>query len=105
MILKDLIEWLEKQDPSTVVIDGFGSPHSDRGYYANLGFTPVERTTFGEMLKHAKSALGRTFVGWKGGEFVMGEYTRCYIGDYGDCGEEITSAHQRLWLLTAEKSV
>ena len=53
------------------------------------------------LLAHAKSAMGATFTGWKGGEFTMGEYTDCHIGEYGTCGEEITSAHLKLWLLTA----
>ena len=65
MHLKELIEWLEKQDPKATVKDGFGSPHSDRGYYEDLGFDPVEETTFGEMLAHAKSAMGATFTGWR----------------------------------------
>ena len=33
MVLKQLIEWLEKQDQNMVIKDGFGSPHSDRGRY------------------------------------------------------------------------
>ena len=103
MCLKELIEWLEQQDQSATVKDGFGSPHSDRGNYENLAFNPVEETTFGAMLKHAKSAMGATFIGWKGGEFTMDEYTYCHIGENGVCGEEITSAHLKLWLLTAAK--
>ena len=101
MYLKELIEWLEKQDPKATAKDGFGSPHSDRGYYEDLGFDPAEETTFGAMLKHAKAAMGATFTGWKGGEFTMHEYTDCRIGECGTCGEEITSAHLKLWLLTA----
>ncbi len=66
-----------------------------------LAFSPTEKTTFGEMLKHAKSALGETFEGWKGGDYTMDEYTDCHIGEYGTCGEEITTAHFRLWILTA----
>jgi hypothetical protein len=62
MLLKDLIQWLELQDASAVVRDGFGAPHSDRGDYSDVGFEPAARTTFGEMLRHARSALGRTFL-------------------------------------------
>lgn len=103
MQLKNLIKWLERQDPSATVKHGFGSPHSDRGDYSELAFSPVESTTFGEMLAHAKSALGATFQGWKGGYFIMYEYTPCHIAEYGDTGEPITSAHIRLWELTATK--
>lgn len=99
MILKELIEWLEERDPNQVVLDGFGCPHSDRGNYADLAFNPVKRTTYGEMLSNASRALGCTFGGWKGGEFKMDIYSKCLIGHVGECGEDITSAHLRLWQL------
>lgn len=102
MILKDLLEWLEQQDKSSVVTDGFGKPHTDRGYYTDIAFDPVEKTTFGEMLAHAKYANGATFEGYKGGDFSMHDYTTCRIGRWGSSGEEITSAHLKLWLLTAK---
>lgn len=105
MKLKDLIDWLKQQDEKSVVTDGFGSPHCDRGYYEHLAFDPVEQTTFGEMLKHAKAANGKTFTGWKGGDYKMHDYTTCKIGIHGECGEEITTAHCRLWLLTANAKV
>lgn len=102
MRLGELISWLEVQDPKALVRDGFDSPHSDRGYYENLGFDPIKETTFGEMLQWAKSADGKTFIGWKGGEYRMDEHTECFIGEYGECGEEITSMHLKYWLLTAK---
>ena len=100
MTLGKLIEWLEQQDPELLVKDGFSTPHSDRGSYDELAFTPEPEAKIGDMLKHAKSALGETFTGWKGGEFEMGEYTSVYIGHYGECGEEITSIHFKYWLGT-----
>ena len=103
MYLKDLIEWLEQQDQNAAVIDGFGSPHSDRGYYRKLAFKPVPVTTFGQMLTHAKSALGRTFSGYKGGEYLMDEFSECRIGEYGVSGEDITSIHLKYWLLTSQR--
>jgi hypothetical protein len=102
MYLKNLIEWLEQQDQNADVIDGFGSPHSDRGYYQKLAFKPVPITTFGQMLTHAKSALGRTFDGYKGGEYVMDEFSECRIGEYGVSGEDITSIHFKYWLLNSQ---
>jgi hypothetical protein len=103
MILYALIKWLEKQDLDCVVEYGFGSPHSDRGNYYNLAFNPVKCTTFRDMLRHARSAYGSTFTGWKGGDFLMNSDTECFIGEYGVCGELITSAHLKLWQLTAKK--
>lgn len=99
--LGNLIEWLEQQDQNLVVKDGFGSPHSDRGDYSELAFAPVETATIADMLAHAKSAVGNTYTGWKGGNYEMGEYTNVYIGEYGDCGEPITTMHFKYWLATA----
>lgn len=71
------------------MLNGFGEPHTDRGDYSNLAFDHVEETTMGEMLKWAESAVDETFTGWKGGEFTMREFTDVYIGNYGECGEQI----------------
>lgn len=89
MFLKELIEYLERKDPNIVVSVGFCCPHSYRGYYTELGFVPKKNTTVGDMLECAKGALGSTYVGWKGGEFTMGEYTDVYLAEYGDTGDEI----------------
>lgn len=99
-----LIEWLEAQDQSLIVKDGFSSPHSDRGDYSELAFTPAEEARISEMLKHARSAVDATFTGWKGGEFKMDLETPVYIGDYGDCGDAITPIHFKYWLLTSRRA-
>jgi len=100
MDLGTLIKWLEIQHPDLVVKNGFSTPHSDRGDYYNVAFTPEASAKLGDMLSHAKSAIGASFTGWKGGEYRMEEYTPCYIGRYGECGEEITSYTLRYWLVT-----
>lgn len=104
MTLGNLIEWLEKQDQTLIVKDGFSSPHSDRGSYDELAFSPEAESKIEDMLKYAKSAVDKTFIGWKGGEFLMTPYTSVYIGNYGECGEEITTAHFKYWLLTAKNA-
>lgn len=83
MMLINLIQWLEEQDQTAIVRFGFGEPHSFRGYYEQLAFEPVENAVIGDMLAHAKSALGKTFTGYKGGEFEMDEHTDCWISEYG----------------------
>lgn len=89
MVLKDLIDYLEKQDLDKIVPMGFANPHSYRGDYEQLAFEPKENIAIGEMLQAAKSALGKTFDGWKGGKFNMGEYTTVNLAEQGCCGEEI----------------
>lgn len=96
-MLGQLIEWLSEQDAGATVRNGFGSPHSDRWNYCDLAFSPEAEATFGDMLAHAKSALGQTFTGYKGGEFHMDEWTDVLIGSYGECGENITDTHFRYW--------
>lgn len=81
--LKQLIERLEKEDPDKVVPLGLGSPHSYRGYYEDLEFTPKPNVTVGEMLVTARNCIGEAFTGYKGGEFVMGEYSTVWLGHYG----------------------
>lgn len=102
MNLETLIGWLKKQDSGLLVKDGFGSPHSDRGSYEELAFSPEPRARLGDMLDYAESALGQSFYGWKGGDYLMENHTSVYIGNYGECGEEITTTHFKYWLLTGE---
>lgn len=71
MKLKHVIEMLEKFPSDRQVANGFGNPHSWRGSYDELAFEPVENATVGRMLEDAKSAVGATYEGWKGGEFLM----------------------------------
>ena len=87
--LGELIAALEREDPSQVVPVGFKNPHSYRGYYHDLAFEPALNVTVGEMLEAARSALGQTFEGYKGGEFTMTESTDVWIACYGSHGETI----------------
>jgi hypothetical protein len=88
MLLKELIEILRTCDQSKEV-DGFGEPHSYRGYYDELAFEPM-RTTIGEMLKAAESADGESYTGYKGGAFEMDGDTPVHIASYGCTGIALT---------------
>lgn len=89
MTLSELIKRLESEPLDKNVPIGFGHPHSYRGFYEDLAFEPVTDTTVGDMLTAAKYALGKTFTGYKGGEFRMGAYTDVWLAHYGRCGETI----------------
>ncbi len=102
-MLADLIKFLEEQDPEKMVPYGFGVPDSYRGFYADVAFEPVENASFGDMLAHAKSALGSTFDGYKGGEYTMSEFTDCWISPYGITSENMIGDYlMKYWELTAE---
>lgn len=91
MTPRKLIEFLEKADQSIIVPHGFPTPHSYRGYYEDLAFAPAENVSIASMLAHAKSAMGKTFTGYKGGEFTMGEYTDCWLSEYSMSSQESIS--------------
>lgn len=89
MTLCDLIVALTSADPDRIVDRGFANAHSYRGNYAALAFSPAPGVTVASMLQRARSALGTTYAGWKGGEFTMGPSTQCYLADDGCDGEPI----------------
>lgn len=89
MTLGQLIETLEARPRDQRVPLGLGSPYSYRGYYEDLAFPLVRDTTVGAMLAHAKGALGRTYEGYKGGEYVMREHTDVWLAEWGATGEGI----------------
>ncbi len=89
MTLDELIAALETEDPDRMLPLGFTNPHSYRGYYEQLAFEPAANASIGSMLQAARSALGATFEGWKGGDYTMGRFTDCHLAWRGRCGEEI----------------
>ncbi len=90
MTLGELIDELKKQpNPHRNIPLGFGHPHSYRGYYDQLAFSPLEQTTIIGMLKCAEASVGRTFTGWKGGQYKMDRSTEVHIAETGNTGEEL----------------
>ena len=87
--LQDLIDALKAADPDRVLPLGFKRPHSYRGYYEDLAFEPAAGVRVGDMLAAARGAVGETFGGWKGGEYVMSEYSTVWLAYRGRCGETV----------------
>lgn len=102
--LGDLIARLEREDPARVVPLGFANPHSFRGHYMELAFEPVRDISVGDMLAAARSALGETFQGWKGGDYTMHEHTSCWIAQRGDSSDNQIGPLLLDLLLTATRS-
>lgn len=75
-------------------IGSVGRPHSYRGYYVDLAFDHVreEPRTVEQFLDTCRSALGGTFIGWKGGEFTMDEDTPLWVAEVGSTGYAILGA-------------
>jgi hypothetical protein len=89
LTLGQLIDALSAAPKSAVVaLSDSGSspfqPHSYRGYYSDLAFQEAPETrTVADVLKDAKKALGTTFSGYKGGDYLMSETTPLWASSYG----------------------
>jgi hypothetical protein len=105
MTLDELIAALTAADPDLVCPDGFDNPHSYRGYYTDLAFEPASDVTVGDMLANARSALGATYQGWKGGDFEMDGRTDCWLSMEGSAsGESLGGTLVELMLRAAGPS-
>lgn len=98
LTLGGLIAFLEKTNPDFFVEFDIGGkpgwPHSYRGYYSDLAFTPIPRESILNvsvrgLLQTVKQALDIEFDGYKGGEFLMDEKTPLWCASYGNNGRAI----------------
>jgi len=97
--LGDLISALEGIDPNYMVYikpynlrpTGFDSY---RGYYEDLSlsYDCDHDCTVADLLKWAKNAEGKTYMGYKGGEFYMTNKTPIWISNYGQATGVMLSA-------------
>lgn len=69
-------------------------PHSYRGYYSDLAFETGPTPTAEGFLKQLEEALGNTFEGYKGGDFVMDGDTPLWAASYGSCGLAVTDVRR-----------
>lgn len=90
MNLCKLLEILHQCEANKEV-EGFGNPHSYRGYYDQLAFEPMT-TTIKAMIISCEEAVGETYRGYKGGHFTMGFDTEVYLAYEGGTGQEITKS-------------
>ena len=92
MTLGELIERLKespRQNKLHLSLPGFPvwgvrEPCSYRGYYDQLALQPHHTpASVAEVIAMLEDALGKSFEGYKGGEFIMGHSTRVWIAEYG----------------------
>lgn len=101
---------LDKARDVPVVFDVGGSPcdpDSYRGYYCDLSFDSQDVTVgalaFRDMLKES---LGKTFQGYKGGDYIMDKHTPLWRAEYGCCGRKMISLSvmkHKVVIVTAEE--
>lgn len=88
LTLGKLIERLAAM-PQDALIEGFGNPHSYRGYYCDLSFERTEeKFPVSKALEMCRGAMGQVFEGYKGGDFQMGANTPLWLAEYGCCGNK-----------------
>lgn len=67
--------------------------------YSNSG----EALTVSKFIQLLKDAVGQTFTGWKGGEFVMTEYTPIWISNPGEaCYTAVLGIRDEGWIIIIE---
>ncbi len=120
LTLGELIAKLEKFSPGRPVrayYDGnpdavsLGEIGSYRGYYEDLAFEPtilaLEPKSVGDVLTMARSAMGRDFEGYKGGDYPASEHTALWLSNYGHCSHQgIVGLEERdgaVWVKTYEE--
>ena len=109
-----LLPTLEVNPKFAIQIDGkklaLYYPHSYRGYYEDVAFCskPSGQTARGLATLIKRSVLGKTFEGYKGGDFTMTEHTMMHHASPGDCGEPLSEVQicyktKTINLITGEK--
>lgn len=91
MTLGQLIREIEKAKPDGMVSFGFGRCvptilRSSRGTYSQLaiGYAVYGSVRVSDFLSHLRGAIGGTFDGYKGGEYVMDADTPVWVDNWGD---------------------
>jgi len=83
IVLGELVALLERMDPEAVLPIGFRGPHSWRGDYHEVAFEPAPDVKVSDMLADVRSAIGATFIGWRGGVFAMTEWSTVHLSWLG----------------------
>jgi hypothetical protein len=93
MTLGDLIETLASMPADYKVRFDNGRVPTElcswRGVYAELTLDSDggdARMFVGDLLKNAEEAVGKTFQGYKGGDYTMSRETPVWADEYGDYG-------------------
>lgn len=89
LTLGEFIGMLETRPADQRVSFDFGGltptkPDSYRGYYDHLAFGYGEdAVTVADVLAWCRAAVGKTYEGYKGGDFTMGLHTPLWVAEYG----------------------
>lgn len=95
MTLGEIVDALEGIHPDREVIFDFGDfrptrINSYRGYYSDLALAfsdaqDREAAYAVELREMLRGAVGRSFVGYKGGNYVMSRDTNVWVANWSQC--------------------
>ena len=111
--LGEVILLLKSQPPFNIIKLDFTTDNpsdliSYRGYYTDLALDyddDVIGTNVRQLLKTFEEADGRTYEGYKGGDYTMHRKTLVWIAPYGSCGRmlvDIQSKNNITTIITQE---
>jgi hypothetical protein len=94
MNISEIITELSRFDGSTSVTmrynhveDNWGELDSYRGYYSEMSVdSGGEVSDVAYVIQALRDVIGKTFTGYKGGEYIMSGHTDLYWADYGELG-------------------
>ena len=87
LTLGELIDKLSPHEGKNLTVP-FKDLDSYRGYYCDLSAEPGE-SPLDEFLDKARKAIGSTFTGYKGGDYVMTKNTPLWVAEYGCTGSAL----------------
>jgi hypothetical protein len=110
MTLGELIAALKRKDQDAPVTFGFGwnnpkGVDSYRGYYEDLaiGYSRDD-CSVSQLVAILEIANGKTFTGWKGGEYDMDDDTAMWAANPGESGSmaivDVVEVGYQIWLKT-----
>ena len=86
--LRDILLGLPGDAELTIDGRGLGAVGSYRGFYDHVALsTGAEVGTVRDAVKAVSRAIGATFYGYKGGEYLMTEETPVWVSEYGEASE------------------
>jgi len=92
LTLGGMIETLQGMHGDTIVQGIDVDAGSYRGYYSDLAFEPSNTgTTVKALLEVCIASNGKTFDGYKGGDFLMADDTPVWLSKYGTTGDKLMS--------------
>lgn len=110
MTLGELTAALKRKDQESFVTFGFGFNNpsgvdSYRGYYEDLAISYSRSScTVAKLVAILENANGKTFTGWKGGEYDMHDNTAMWAANPGDSGSmaivDVVDVGGQIWLKT-----